>query len=99
MMRMLTVCTGACFLHHLEKGLSPEQAGFETRKIHPLYGNPDDTSCASGEDRSIPVELKDRVDIYIERRSKENPLAYKNDMDTSSSFNALIRRELQAGRL
>ena len=71
MMFMFTLCVGACWNSHSENGLSPEQAGFETRKIHPLYGNPDDTSIAGGEDRPVPVELKDRVDIYIEKRAKE----------------------------
>ena len=69
MMRMFTLHVGACFLHHMRKGLSSAQAGFETRKIHPLYGDPDDTSVAGGEDRPIPVELKEGSHNHRNRNS------------------------------
>ena len=68
------------------------------RNIHPLYGNPDDMSVAHGDDRPIPVELKDRIDIYIEKRSKEKGDRYDSDMLGDSSFNALIRREHLRGQ-
>ncbi len=40
------------------QGMTPEQARAQTRKVHPFFGDPDDTSVASGEDRPVPVELK-----------------------------------------
>ena len=57
MMFMFTLCVGVLDSHS-RNGLSPEQAGFETRKIHPLYGNPDDTSIAGGEDPTCPRRVK-----------------------------------------
>lgn len=99
MMRTFALHVGACILSGLRQGMTQEQAHTQARQIHPLYGNPEDTSVARGENRPIPVELKDRVDIYIEKRAKENFDHYRADMEGASSFNALVRRELRSGRL
>ncbi len=48
---------------------SPEQAIAMVCKIHPVYGNPNDNSQSSGDDRPLPYELKDRINIYIQKRS------------------------------
>jgi hypothetical protein len=99
MMRTFDWCVGANVQANLRQGMTQQEAEAHSRKIHPLYGNPDDTSVAHGDDRPIPVELKDRIDIYIERRSKEKGDRYESDMLGASSFNALIRRELRVGRI
>ena len=85
----------------LEKGIatSPDEAIAIVIKIHPVYGNPDDTTHSSGDDRPMPYELKDRVNIYIQKRAGKNSEEYKKDMESSSSFNALIRKEMRAGKL
>jgi hypothetical protein len=99
LMRISEVCFGACFLAGMRQGLTSEQAGLQTRKTHPFFGDPDDTSVASGVDRPIPVELKDRVNIFIERRLHEDSQKYFALMDRSSSFNAIIRQAIKAGWL
>ena len=68
------------------------------RKTFPLYGDPDDTRNTTGDDRPLPYELKDRVNRYIERRAV-NLRSYKSDIDASSTFNALVRREIRLGNL
>ncbi len=85
----------------LEKGIatSPDEAIDIVIKIHPVYGNPDDTTHSSGDDRPLPYEMKDRVNIYIQKRAGKNSEEYKREMESSSSFNALIRKEMRAGKL
>jgi hypothetical protein len=99
MMRTFDWCVGANVLANLRQGMTQQHAEAHSRKVHPLYGNPDDTSVAHGDDRPIPPELKDRIDIYTEKRAKENGDRYELDMLGSSSFNALVRRELRTGRI
>jgi len=79
--------------------LSIKKAGNEVRKFHPIYGNPKNTTHAKGNDRPLPAELKDRINIYVEKRFKSNPEKYKKDIESSSTFNALIRKEIKANNL
>ena len=44
-----------------EDGLSSDEAAKRVRKFHPIFGDPDDTSVTTGEDRPLMPELKDRV--------------------------------------
>jgi hypothetical protein len=64
-----------------------------------MYGDPADTSHRSGDDRPLPYELKDRINRYIEKRRLHDPEAYKQDIQISSSFNALVRKEIRANNL
>jgi hypothetical protein len=69
------------------------------KRIFPAYRRSDVPADDPSDDRPLPCELKDRVDRYIARRSHEEPDAYKRDRDTSSSLNALVRREIHAQNL
>lgn len=90
----------ALFIKLKEKdGLSDVEAGKEVKKYFPIFGDPDDTSTSIRDDRPLPFELKDRVNIYIEKRSRLDPKQYKEDMKKSSSYNALIRQELRKGNV
>ena len=82
-----------------EDRLSEEEAGRQVKKYFPIFGDPDDTSTSSGDDRPLPFELKDRINLYIQARSQKDPAKYKEDMTRSSSFNALIRKEIKAGNV
>lgn len=76
------------------------QAGnAHVRRACPIYGHPGDTRNASGEDRPLFPELKRRVDQYRQRRRSLDLPALARDLERSSSFNALIREDLRAGRL
>ena len=89
----------ALFIKLRQEGKTPEEAGIRVKKFHPIYGNPDDTTHGSGDDRPFPVELKDTVNIYIEKRAKIDPEKNKKEIEESSSLNALIRREIRSGNL
>lgn len=69
------------------------------RKYHPFYGDFQDTTDVGGDDRYLPWELKNRVNIYVEKRSKSDKNNFKKDIDNSSSFNSLVRKEIQDGNL
>jgi hypothetical protein len=82
-----------------EDRLSAEEAARQVQKCFPIFGDPDDSSISSGDDRPLPFELKDRINLYIQERSQKDPAKYKEDMTRSTSFNALIRKEIKEGNV
>jgi len=68
-------------------------------KFQPVYGDPNDNSQSSGSDRPLPYELKDRINIYIQKRMGRGSDKYKREMEQSSSFNARVRKEIRNGNL
>lgn len=87
------------FIHHLREGLSPQEASARVRRYHPVYGDPDDTTDTTGDDQPLPCELKDRVNVYVQRRVQDGVDSYKKDIEAASTFNALIRREMRDGKV
>ncbi|PJC01578.1 MAG: hypothetical protein CO073_03300 [Candidatus Komeilibacteria bacterium CG_4_9_14_0_8_um_filter_36_9] len=83
----------------LQDGKEMEEALRQVEKYHPIFGDPENTKKQKGENRPLPEQLKDRINIYIEKRATNNPEQYKKDIENSSSFNALIRKEIKAGNL
>ena len=82
---------------------SEEEASLEAtkkiRKFFPMFGDPDDTTHTKGNDRPLPYELKDRINIYIEKYKKKDPNMLKKVIENSSTFNSLIRNEIKSGNL
>ena len=75
-------------------------AAAKVKKFHPIYGDPDDTRNSTGADSPLPFELKNRINIYIEKQQIANDVGkYRNTIIQSSSFNALVRKEIRAGNL
>jgi len=87
------------FINNRKEGMSEEKAAKNVRKFYPMYGNLEDTSETTGDDRPIPEELRNRVNAYIEKRSKTDPEEYKKEIEKSTTFNALIRREIRKGNI
>ena len=85
----------------LDSGMAsnPEEAVAMVCKFHPVYGDPNDDSQSSGDDRPLPFELRDRINIYIAKMVGKESEEYKGEMEASSSFNALIRKEIRNGNL
>ncbi len=81
------------------KEKAQDEAKTKTRKFHPIFGDPEDTTHTTGDDRPLPYELKDRINLYIQKRAATDPKNYKQEMEQSSTFNALIRKEIKAGNL
>lgn len=89
----------ALFTNCREEGLNEKEATKEVRKYHPIYGDPSDTTHTKGKDRPLPVELKDRINIYIEKKTTTDQKEYKKEIEESSTFNALIRMEIKKGNI
>jgi len=53
----------ALFLKLREDGLDEKEAAKGVAKRFLIFGDPDDTTLGSGEDRPLPYELKDRINI------------------------------------
>ena len=83
----------------MEEGEEIDEALKAITEVHPVFGNPEDQSKQQGENRPLPESLKDRINIYIQRRTTDNPEKYKKDLEQSSSFNALVRKEIKNGNL
>jgi hypothetical protein len=82
-----------------EDGLNEREAGKIVMKSHPMFGDPDDTTHTTGEDRPLPYELNNRIDIYINKMSQTDPEQFKRDIKEASTLNALIRKEIKKGNI
>jgi len=82
------------FISELDKGKTEDEADKTVRKYHPIYGDLNDESHGTGDNRPIPFELKDRINIYIEKQGINNQ-EYKEKIEKSSTFNALVREEVK----
>jgi len=87
------------FLNKRKDGMSEEEAAERVRKYYPMYGDPEDKPQATGDDRLLPYELRRRVNIYIENRSRTKPEEYREEIEKSITFNALIRGEIRKGKI
>ena len=87
------------FTNTRERGLNKKEAGKKVRKYHPIYGNSEDTTYTKGDNRPLPYELKDRINIYIEKRAKSDSEQYKKEIEESSTFNALVRKEIRERKI
>ena len=82
-----------------EQELSPEEAARKLRTYDPLFGDVDEAQTGSPDDQPLPYELKERVRRYVQRRAIVDAAALTRDIEDSSSFNHLVRKELRRGNL
>ncbi len=83
-----------------EDGLDENEAAKKVRKAFPIFGNPDDTTHTTGDDRPLPYELKNRINIYmIEKRAQANKEKFKMELEKWSTVNAFIRNVIKRGNL
>ena len=88
----------ACVVR-LAKDEVPDVAILNVRKHFAIFGEPGDPTDPTDQDGPLPCELKDTVNRYTQRRALEDPNEYERDIQSSSSFNALVRREIRAGNI
>ena len=86
------------FIHEVESGKTEEDADKAVRKYHPIFGDLKDETHGSGDNRPLPLELKDRINIFIEKQGIGNP-EFKKQIDSFTTFNALIRKEIRNGNI
>jgi hypothetical protein len=81
-----------------EQGLTVEQAAAELRRSMPIYGDPADTRRTTGDDRPLPYELKDRVNRWLQTKMPD-PDRFRRQLAQATTYNALVRAELRAGKV
>lgn len=90
----------AAFMKHKEEdGLGDDEAAYQVRKFFPIFGDPGADRDASGEDAPLPYELKDRINIYVQRRAATEKDTFKREVERATSCNAFLRSEIRAGRI
>jgi len=89
----------AMALNYVEKGYTIEESSKEVGKCFPIYGLSKNAPALKGDDKPLPEELRDRINIYIEKRSRADPDKFKNEANNFTSFNAFIRNEIKKGNL
>lgn len=94
------------FIEARKSGKSVEEAGKIMWEAHPMYteGDPNIKPAEAPlelkqKDYRLPIELKDRINIYIEERAKDNPEKIKEELKQFSTFNAFVRNEIKAGKI
>jgi len=94
------------FMEACKNGKSEQEAGKMMWEAHPMYTEGDPNIKPEKisfepkrEDYRLPIELKDRVNRYIEKRANEDPEKIKQDLKDFSTFNAFIRKEIRAGNI
>lgn len=83
----------------VNEGLSEDLAVKKLNRSFPYYGDPDDTSKCSGEDRPLPYEIKDRVNSYMIKCGFSNIEEIEVKLGNYSSMNAFIMEEMMKGVL
>ncbi len=83
----------------MREGRTDEEAAVYARKFQPYYGEPDDTRVTSGDDRPLPIELMGRENAWLDKQRSRDADGLKQLLQKYSSYNALMRAEIRAGRL
>ncbi|HEY4662651.1 MAG TPA: hypothetical protein VIH07_03115 [Candidatus Humimicrobiaceae bacterium] len=84
---------------YASRDLSEKDAVKKLFKHRPKWGDPLDLKRGSGDDKPLPPSLMNRVNEYILKRTRDDFEKFRSDCENSSSFNALIRREIRLGNI
>lgn len=85
------------FAEAVRRGKTPQEALDFVRKHFPMFGSPQEAPDR-GDDRPLPIELKPRVNAWTERQ-RDALDGLRARIAAASSFNAVVRDELRAGRM
>jgi len=80
-------------------GVTEPEAARMVAKRFPIYGDPDHLILDTDDDRPLPFELKWRINRYISERTAANPDEFSQEVEASTSLNALLRRALRQGKV
>lgn len=95
----------AAFIAYRRQGMGPDSAARQCFKIHPRFGEPDTPNWGgplqaelTPEDRPLPMELKDRVNRFLQEAAR-GVRAFQERLASATSLNAILREEIRSGRL
>ena len=80
-------------------GVTEPEAARMVAKRFPIYGDPNHLVLETEDDRPLPFELKWRVNRYITERTKDDSDGFQEEVEGSTSLNALLRRAVRQGKL
>jgi hypothetical protein len=80
-------------------GMTELEAARMVAKRFPIYGDTDHLVLETDDDRPLPFELKWRINRYITERTKADPDGFREEVEASTSLNALLRRAVRQGEL
>jgi len=80
-------------------GVTEPDAARAVAKRFPVYGDTNHLVLDTDDDRPLPFELKWRVNRHIMERIKTDPDGYLEEVEASTSLNALLRKAQRQGKL
>jgi hypothetical protein len=82
-----------------DSGASELEAARIVARRFPVYGDPSHLVLEAEDDRPLPFELKWRVNRYIAKRTTAGPEKFQEEVEASTSLNAVLRQALRQGEL
>lgn len=76
----------------------PEAARMVAKRF-PIYGDPEHLVLETEDDRPLPFELKWRVNHYISERTQDDAEGFKQEVEASTSLNAVLRKAIGKKKL
>jgi hypothetical protein len=80
-------------------GSTEQEAARMVAKQFPIYGDPNHLVLDSEDDRPLPFELKWRVNRFISERTADAADSFHDEVEASTSLNAVLRKAMQEGLL
>ena len=81
------------------EGVTEQEAARAVAKRFPVYGDPLHLVLEAEDDRPLPYELKWRINRYLAEKTNADAEKFHNEVEASTSLNALLRRALRNGEL
>lgn len=80
-------------------GVTKPEAARMVAKRFPIYGDPEHLVLETDNDRPLPFELKWRINRYISERSEADSDGFREEVELSTSLNAVLRKAVREKRL
>ena len=82
-----------------QNGVTEPEAARMVAKRFPVYGDPSHLVLDNDDDRPLPFELKWRVNRYITERTTTDPDKFHDEVEASTSLNAVLRVAVRRNEL
>jgi len=80
-------------------GIAEKEAARMVARHFPIYGDPEHLVLDTDDDRPLPFELKWRINNYLKERTQADPEGFKEEVEASTSLNAVLRKAMREGKL
>jgi len=82
-----------------DSGMTEKEAARMVARRFPIYGDPEHLVLDAADDRPLPFELKWRVNRYITERTQADPDEFQEEVEATTSLNALLRKAMRKNAL